>query len=153
MPDPDAASLVDRGLKTLALRVRAQCAGAARLAAALVRHPAVRRVWYPGLAEHPTHALAERLLAAPGAMIGFELAAGDEAAESFVELLELALDAPSLGGVETIVSLPALMSHAHLTPDQRAAAGIGPGFVRVSVGIEHPDDLVRDFVQALDGLG
>jgi methionine-gamma-lyase len=148
--DPQAAWLLGRGLATLALRVRAQERGAQKLAEFLAGHRAVTRVLYPGLPSHPTHELAGRLLNGFGSMVSFELAGGDEAALRFVRRLELVIDAPSLGGVESLVSLPRFMSHAHISDAQRRAAGIGPGFVRFSVGIEDPDDLVNDLEQALD---
>jgi cystathionine beta-lyase/cystathionine gamma-synthase len=147
--DSHAAYLLDRGVRTLALRVGAACAGAAALAEFLAEHPRVRAVHHPSLASHPSHALGAELLAAPGAMLAFELAGGDDALRPFVGRLELALDAPSLGGVETLVSLPRFMSHAAWTDEQRRAAGIRAGLVRVSVGIEDPRDLVADFDRAL----
>ena len=149
--DPGAAFLLDRGVRTLALRVSAQCEGALHLARVLSRHSAVSRVHYPGLETHPTHERARRLLSAAGGVLAFELTAGDEALRGFVARLRLALDAPSLGGVETLVSLPVHMSHAGLAPEARLAAGIGAGLVRVAVGIEDPEDLAQDFVQALGG--
>ena len=129
----------------------AQCEGALHLARVLSRHSAVSRVHYPGLETHPTHERARRLLSAAGGVLAFELTAGDEALRGFVARLRLALDAPSLGGVETLVSLPVHMSHAGLAPEARLAAGIGAGLVRVAVGIEDPEDLAQDFVQALGG--
>ncbi len=149
--DPTAAWLLTRGLATLALRVRAQCAGAAALAAALARHPAVRRVWHPSLASDPGHALAGRLLEPGlfGSVLTAELAAGDDAARPFVGALHVFQDAPSLGGVESLVSIPRVMSHAGQSTEALRAAGIGPGAVRFAVGIEAPRDLVRDVLQAL----
>ena len=150
--DPQAAFLLDRGLKTLALRMRAHCQGALHLAQALASHSAVQRVHYPGLETHSTHALCQTLLADGGGVLSFELAAGDEALRPFVARLKLALDAPSLGGVETLVSLPIHMSHPGLSAQQRREVGLAPGLVRVAVGIEDPEDLVQDFLQALDGV-
>jgi len=152
--DPSAAWLLTRGLATLALRVRAQCAGAAALAAALARHPAVRRVWHPSLASDPCHALAAALLepGLHGSVLTAELAGGDDAVRPFVASLELFQDAPSLGGVESLVSIPRVMSHAGQAPEALRAAGIGPGAVRFAVGIEAPRDLVRDALQALARL-
>ncbi len=148
--DPQAAWLLERGLKTLALRVRAQSANAEEVARFLAGHRAVTRVCYPGLPTHPTNALARVLLDHPGSMVSFELAGGDEEAMRFVRRLELVLDAPSLGGVESLVSLPSVMSHAHISEEERRAAGIGPGFVRLSVGIEDVDDIVADLARALE---
>ncbi len=147
---PDAAWLLGRGLGTLDLRLRAQCASATRLAAWLAAHPDVVRVHHPSLVE-PTVASRHRThqLALPGAMLSFELAGGDERAAHFVRSLRLILEAASLGGIESLVSLPARMSHSGLTPEARLAAGIHPGLVRLSVGIEDPQDLQADLAQAL----
>lgn len=152
--DPAAAWLLRRSLSTVDLRVRAQCAGAMALARALADHPAVTAVHYPGLPGDPSHGLAREVLQPElfGSVLAFELAAGDGPMRELVAHLSLAIDAPSLGGVETLVSLPAHMSHALMTPDQRAAAGVRPGCVRVAVGIEDPRDLVRDFLRALDRI-
>jgi cystathionine beta-lyase/cystathionine gamma-synthase len=149
--DPSAAWLLTRGLATLALRVRAQCAGASALAAALSAHPAVARVFHPSLAQDPSHALARRLCAPGlfGSVLTLELAAGDAAARPFVAALELIQDAPSLGGVESLVSIPRVMSHAACSEAELRAAGIGAGAVRIAVGIEAPGDLVRDVERAL----
>lgn len=147
--DPGAAYLLDRGMRTLALRVRAQCEGASALAKALAERPEVRAVHHPSCANHPQHALAARLLDGPGSVLSFELAAGDDALRDYVARLELASDAPSLGGVETLVSLPRFMSHAGLDDGALRAAGIEAGMVRVAVGIEDPEDLVADFLGAL----
>lgn len=149
--DPHAAFLLDRGIKTLPLRMRAHAQGAQRVAERLEGHPRVTRVLYPGLASHPSHALAKSLLALPGGMLSFVVEGGDEAALRVVRRLELALEASSLGGVESLVSLPFNTSHVRLSPAERMAAGIAPGFVRVSIGIEEPDDLIADFEQALEG--
>lgn len=147
--DPGAAYLLDRGMRTLVLRVRAQCEGASALAAALAARPEVRAVYHPSCTSHPDYELAARLLDGPGSVLSFELAAGDGAMREFVGRLNLACDAPSLGGVETLVSLPRFMSHAFLDDAGRRAAGIGDGMVRVAVGIEDPRDLVADFLGAL----
>jgi cystathionine beta-lyase/cystathionine gamma-synthase len=147
--DPQAAFLLERGLKTLALRLAAQCAGAEELARRLAAHPEVQRVLYPSLASERQRGLARRLLARPGAMVSFELAGGDPRAGAFARALRLILEAASLGGVESLISLPARMSHVGLSPEQRLAAGIGPGQVRLSVGIEDPLDLWADLEQAL----
>lgn len=147
--DPAAAYLLVRGLMTLCLRVRAQGQGALALAQALTTCPAVSRVLHPCLPSHKDQTLAAQLLAGPVPIVSFELEGGDEALRPFVDRLRLAQDAPSLGGVETLVSLPRFMSHRSLSVEERAAVGIGPGFVRVAVGIEDPRDLVADFSQAL----
>ena len=149
--DPAPASLLERGLKTLALRVRAQVEGATALARALEAHPKVRAVHYPGLESHPDYERAGELLSGAGGVLSFEHVDGDAALRPLTGRLELAIDAPSLGGVETLVSLPAFMSHAGLDEQELRRAGVVPGLVRVSVGIEDPDDLVRDFERALGG--
>jgi cystathionine beta-lyase/cystathionine gamma-synthase len=148
--DPHAAFLLDRGIKTLPLRMRAHVENARALAAALARHPRVAEVLYPGLETHASAERARRVLSAPGGMLSFVVKGGDAAALAFVRRLRLALEASSLGGVETLVSLPFNTSHVRLSEAERAAAGIPPGLVRVSVGIEDAEDLVEDFEQALE---
>jgi cystathionine beta-lyase/cystathionine gamma-synthase len=148
--DPHACFLLHRGLKTLGVRVRQQCQTAMAVAQALHEHPAVARVCYPGLPSHPGHARARALLGGGfGAMLSFELVGGVEAADRLVTRLRLAIDAPSLGGPETLVTRPAQTSHAGLEPGLRRALGIGDGLVRMSVGLEDADDLVADLRQAL----
>ena len=147
--DPFAAWLTVRGLKTLALRMDRHCANAAYLAERLVAHPAVSAVHWPGLASHPDHAVARRLLSGYGGMVAFDVAGGREAGLRFITALRLAAMAPSLGGVETLVLHPASTSHRPLDAAGLSAAGIGEGSIRVSVGLEHPEDLWADFQQAL----
>ena len=147
--DPHAAFLLDRGLKTLPLRMRAHVDNACELARFFARHPRIERVLYPGLESHPTHALGRTQLSGPGGMLGVVVRGGDAAALACVRRLRLALEASSLGGVETLVSLPFNTSHAKFTAEQRARAGIAPGLVRISAGIEDARDLVADFEQAL----
>lgn len=147
--DPHAAFLLDRGLKTLPLRMRAHVENACELARFFARHPRIERVLYPGLESHPTHALGRTQLSGPGGMLSVVVRGGDEAALAVVRRLRLALEASSLGGVETLVSLPFNTSHAKFTAEQRARAGIAPGLVRISAGIEDARDLVADFEQAL----
>jgi cystathionine beta-lyase/cystathionine gamma-synthase len=149
--DPHAAFLLDRGIKTLPLRMHAHVENAQRLAAWLSKHPRVASVLYPGLESHASHALAAKLLAAPGGMLSFAVRGGDDGALRFVRRLALALEASSLGGVETLVSLPFNTSHVKMSEPERTAAGIPPGLVRVSVGIEDVEDLIADFAQALAG--
>lgn len=148
--DAHAAYLLQRGLATLALRLPAQTESTLRLAQALESHAAIRRVHYPGLRSHPHHGRAERYLDGCGALFSFELAGGSTAAEAMLDRLELAARAPSFGGVETLVTLPAETSHSGMDPQARRAAGIADDLVRVAVGLEHPDDLCEDFVRALD---
>jgi cystathionine beta-lyase/cystathionine gamma-synthase len=154
--DPHACVLLHRGLKTLELRFERQCATALALARFLAGHPAVVRVAYPGLEDHPDHQRAARLLDCFGGMLAFEPAASSkrtsvEAADRLLRRLRVAVHAPSLGGVETLVVSPARSSHRGMTPEQRAAAGISDELVRVSAGIEGADDLIADFDQALAG--
>jgi len=148
--DPHACFLLCRGMKTLAVRVRHQNAVGEALARALDAHPAVRRVNYPGLESHPQHALAKARLDGMGGMLSFELEGGLEAAERLTRRLKLPINAPSLGGVESLVTRPVTTSHAGLSPEARAAAGISDSLVRVSVGLEAAEDLIEDFAQALE---
>jgi cystathionine beta-lyase/cystathionine gamma-synthase len=147
--DPFAAWLTLRGLKTLGLRMERHCANAGYLAARLAAHPAVAAVHWPGLPGHPDHEVAAAILSGFGGMLAFELAAGRPAGIAFVEAVRLAALAPSLGGAETLVLHPASTSHRQLDPAGLAAAGITEGSIRVSAGLEHPDDLWADFEQAL----
>ncbi|MFI8993355.1 trans-sulfuration enzyme family protein [Streptomyces sp. NPDC053542] len=148
-PDPFAAWLTLRGLPTLPLRMRQHCANAEFLAGRLAGHPAVTAVHWPWLAGHPSYAVARKVLAGGGGMVSFELAAGRAAGRAFVERVRLAQLALSLGGVETLVTHPASTSHRELDAAALEAAGIGAGTVRMSVGIEHADDLWADIDQAL----
>src|SRR5262249_59909523 len=124
---------------------------AQRLAEHLEQHPAVASVRYPGLPSHPQYDLAKRQMTLPGTVLAIDLAGGLAAGQRFVEGVRLAQMASSLGGPETLVNSPANSTHAGLTPDELQAAGIGPGLVRISVGLEHVDDLVADFDVALAG--
>jgi cystathionine beta-lyase/cystathionine gamma-synthase len=138
-----------RGLRTLGVRLRQQTEGAAELATFLEAHELVEEVRWPGLASHPQHDLARRQLGHFGGLLTFDVRGGLDAGAVFVEALEIAQLATSLGGPETLVTHPASTTHVNLTPDELAANGIGPGTVRVSVGLEHPGDVVADFGQAL----
>jgi methionine-gamma-lyase len=126
------------------------CANARLLATRLAEHPKVARVSWPGLPDHPSYAVAAKLLPDFGGVFSFDLAGGRAAGEAFMRSVRLALLAPSLGGVETLVLHPATTSHRGLDAEELAAVGIGTGTVRVSVGIEHPEDLWADFEQALE---
>ena len=143
-----------RGLRTLAVRLERQSATAQRLAEFLESHPKVDEVRYPGLASHPQHELARRQMDLPGGLLTFEVAPGAagalEAGRAFVEGVELAQLATSLGGPETLVTHPASTTHASLTPEELAANGITPATVRISIGLEHVDDIVRDVATALE---
>lgn len=147
--DPFASWLLLRGLKTLAVRFARQSATALELARFLASHRNVALVHYPGLESHPQHALARQQMQSFGAMLSFEVKGGYAAAQRFAESLRVALLAVSLGGVETLVSHPASMSHGLLSPEQRERTGINQGLVRVSVGLEPADELIADFEQAL----
>lgn len=147
--DPHACFLLARGIRTLALRVGRQNAAALRLARVLEDHPGVERTHHPGLESHADHDRAVRLLDGFGGMLAFEPAGGVEASRAVLEALEIPLVAPSLGGVESLVTRPAATSHASLSPVEREAAGITDALIRVSVGIEDPAELEADFVQAL----
>jgi cystathionine beta-lyase len=146
--DAHACSQMERGLKTLALRVHAQNENAGKLARYLQRHPAVSRVNYPGLAEHPDHAIAVRQMRGFGGMLSFELRDPAQVGE-MLGRFQLATPALSLGGVETLVCVPSQTSHRTMSRAERERAGIGEGLVRVSVGVEDGEDIVRDFEQAL----
>jgi cystathionine beta-lyase/cystathionine gamma-synthase len=148
--DPHAAWLLERGIKTLAVRMERHNRNGILIAQRLEEHPAVERVFYPGLPSHPDHANATRLLEGFGGMVSFVIRGGDEAALRFCGRLRVASVAPSLGGVETLVSLPRYTSHAALSREERHARSIGDGFVRVSLGIEDAEDLWADLAQALE---
>jgi cystathionine gamma-synthase len=144
------AWLALRGLRTLHVRLRQHEQNAAALAAAIAGHPAVARVHYPGLAAHPDHALAARQQQGFGAMLSFELAGGLPAVRRFLDGLRFFSLAESLGSVESLVAHPESMTHAAMTPEARAAAGITPGLLRLSVGIEATADLLDDVTAGLD---
>ncbi|MCX5639519.1 MAG: PLP-dependent aspartate aminotransferase family protein [Planctomycetota bacterium] len=151
---PFDAYLTLRGIKTLAVRMRQHCTSAARIAAWLEAHPKVERVVYPGLASHPQHALAARQMRLDGApagggMITIFLKGGIAESRRFLENVHIFALAESLGGVESLIEHPAIMTHASVPPEQRQQLGISDSLVRLSVGIEHTDDLLKDLEQAL----
>jgi len=146
---PFDSFLALRGLKTLALRMERHCTSGLKVAAWLERHPKVRRVFYPGLASHPQHALAKKQMHAFGGMISAELEGTLDDARRFLERCRLFALAESLGGVESLIEHPALMTHGSVPVDVRAALGISDTLVRLSVGIEDPDDLIADLDAAL----
>lgn len=148
-PDPFACWLLERGLKTLDVRVQRQNENAMAVATWLNDQSAISRVHYAGLPSHQDHPIARDQMSGFGGMLAFELTGGGPAAERLLKRLTLIRNAPSLGGVDTIVSEPRYTSHAHMTSEDRAAAGIPDGFVRMSVGIEASDDLIRDLGRAL----
>jgi cystathionine beta-lyase/cystathionine gamma-synthase len=147
--DPHACFLLERGLKTLALRVRAQNASALRLAEFLASRLEVVRVNYPGLPQHPQHARARELFEGFSGMLSFELGGGAAAIE-WISRTRLAIHGPSLGGPETLVTRPAATSHVGLAPEERERIGIRDGLIRVSVGLEAIEDVIEDFAQAFE---
>ncbi len=149
--DTNSCFLMQRGLKTLALRVRQQNENAMALAEFLESHPKVEKVYYPGLPSHPDYERASRLLDGFGGMVSFEIAAvgGIDAVKNILKKLQLPIKAPSLGGIESLVTIPATSSHRGLSPEEREKAGIPETLVRFSVGIEAKDDLIEDFRNAL----
>ncbi len=149
-PDPFAVWLLERGLKTLDVRVQRQNRSAMQIAQWASGHPGVRAVHYPGLASHPDHEIAVATLDGFGGMLAIELVGGGDAAARTISRLRLFLHAPSLGGVESLVSEPRYTSHRELSTDERAAMGIPDGFLRLSVGLEHAVDLIADLTHALE---
>ncbi|HTL14633.1 MAG TPA: cystathionine gamma-synthase, partial [Thermomonas sp.] len=146
---PFDSFLTLRGLRTLDARLRVHQENTQALAALLDGHPAVRALHYPGLASHPGHALAARQQHGFGAMLGLELEGGEAAVRAFLDGLRWFTLAESLGGVESLVAHPATMTHAAMSAEARAQAGISDGLLRLSVGIEHADDLAADLADAL----
>jgi cystathionine gamma-synthase len=147
---PFDAWLVLRGIRTLHARMACHLAGADAVVTLLAKHPAVKRVHYPGLVSHPGHAVARAQQSGFGALVSFELHGGEATLRAFLGSLKLFTLAESLGGVESLVAHPATMTHSAMTPEARATAGISDRLLRLSVGIEHPEDLVEDLRAALD---
>lgn len=147
--DPGAAFLLIRGMKTLGVRMRQQCETAMEVAKFLARHPKVARVHYPGLVTHPDHALAKRQMKGFGAMLAFDMKGGLPAARRFCDRVRIFLMAASLGGVESLVVLPIYTSHYNMSLAELKTAGVEPGTVRMSVGLEDAADLIEDLRQAL----
>jgi len=141
-----------RGLRTLFTRIERQQATATKLAKVLEAHPAVAAVHYPGLKSHSGHELAARQQRGFGAMLSFELLGGQASVCSVIDALDIFTLAESLGGVESLIAHPATMTHAAMTPEARVTAGITEGLVRISVGLEHEDDIIADLVAALDSV-
>jgi cystathionine beta-lyase/cystathionine gamma-synthase len=148
-PDPFACWLLERGLKTLDVRVKRQNENAMRIALWCTERKEVKVVHYPGLPSHPDHEIAEFQMDGFGGMLGLELTGGGRAADRFIRKLRLIRHAPSLGGVDSLISEPRHSSHMHLSSEERAKVGIPDGFLRISVGIEDADDLIADIEQAL----
>ncbi|HET9849231.1 MAG TPA: cystathionine gamma-synthase [Candidatus Dormibacteraeota bacterium] len=149
VPGPMDAWLVLRGLKTLAVRMREHDRNARQVAAFLRSHPRVDRVFYPGLPDHPQRDLAERQMSGFGGMISFEVKGGMESARTVVERTQLFTLAESLGGVESLIELPAAMTHASIPTETRRAHGVADGLIRISVGLEDVADLISDLDRAL----
>jgi cystathionine gamma-synthase len=150
--DPHSAFLLARGLKTLALRVARQNESGMRVAQFLSDHPLVRQVHYPGLPNHPDHAVAKQQLDGYGGVVSFELAGGLEATARFIDALELPYIGPSLGATESLVGQVALTSYYDLTPEERMEIGISEGLVRLALGVEDVDDIIADLSQALSSM-
>ena len=150
--DPHAAWLLLRGIKTLAVRVQRQNESALRVAQFLAQHPKVQRVNYPFLEDHPQRALAMEQMRGGGGMLSFEVDGTGEDARRVTEALHLFTLAPSLGGVDSLVSIPLLTSHAMIPAEQRQKMGISAQLIRLSVGIENADDLIADLEQALTAV-
>ena len=147
--DPEAAFLLIRGMKTLAIRIERQCENAMAVARFLEKHPKVSRVYYPGLPSHPDHKLAKQQMRGFGAMLAFDHKGGLAGARHFGDRIRVFLLAASLGGVESLAILPIYTSHYNMSAAELKAAGVSPGTVRVSVGLEDPEDLIEDLRQAL----
>lgn len=148
--DPHACFLLHRGIKTLGVRMRQQIGNAMVIARFLDEHPGVEHVNYPGLRSNPEHARASKFFDGCSGMLSYELKGGRDAAERFIGKVEIPLIAPSLGGVESLLTRPAGTSHSGLRPEEREAIGIREGLVRMSVGIESTDELIDDLRQALE---
>jgi cystathionine beta-lyase/cystathionine gamma-synthase len=146
--DPHACFLLHRGMKTLALRVRYQNESTLKIARYLSRHEFVTKVNYPGLDEHPQHERAMELFAGYGGVLSFELEGGKDIAELFLNSVTIPIVAPSLGGVETLITIPATTSHSGMSPQDRQKLGITDGLIRLSMGVENPEDIINDFERA-----
>lgn len=147
--DPNTAYLLLRGVKTFALRMQRHNTNGMALARFLESHPKVRRAYYPGLESHPSHAIAHRQMRGFGGVVSFEIDGTLQQTSTFIDALQLPYIAPSLGGVESLVEQPALMSYYEMDPQERQQLGIGDSLVRYAAGIEDSDDLVADVEQAL----
>ncbi len=150
--DPHACFLLHRGMKTLAVRMKCQNESALKIAKFLEDHQAIEKVNYPGLESHPGHQRARELFDGFSGMLSFELKGGVESAERFIQNTTLPVIAPSLGGIETLITRPATTSHSGLSPKDRQKLGISDSLIRVSVGIEATEDIIEDFEQALTHL-
>ncbi|EFI41605.1 MULTISPECIES: methionine gamma-lyase [Peptoniphilus] len=149
---PFEAFLINRGMKTLSVRMERHCSNAMKVAEFLEGHPAVAEVAYPGLKSFPQHDLAMKQMRLPGAMISFEVKGGKEVGTKLMNAVKLCTLAVSLGDAETLIQHPASMTHSPYTPEERKASDITEGLVRISVGLEDPEDIIADLKQALDSL-
>jgi cystathionine gamma-synthase len=147
--DPQNAFLLERGLKTLALRVRQQNATAEAVATYLASHSRIDRVWYPGLPSHPDHAVAAAQMSGFGGVVSFEVRGDIQDTSRFIDALRIPYISPSLGGVESLIMQPAIMSYHDLSPEERLGLGIKDNLVRFAVGIEDTEDILNDLEQAL----
>lgn len=147
--DPHQAFLLERGLKTLALRVRHQNAAAQTVSEYLEAHPKIERVYYPGLPSHPDHEIAKAQMAGFGGVVSFEVAGDIKATSDFIDRLSIPYIAPSLGGTESLIEQPAYFSYYDLSSEERLAIGIKDNLVRYSLGIEDPEDIIEDFAASL----
>ncbi|HLS52604.1 MAG TPA: PLP-dependent transferase, partial [Tissierellaceae bacterium] len=149
---PFDAFLITRGMKTLELRMERHCANAQKVAEFLESHPAVESIYYPGLESFPQYDLAKRQMKLPGAMIAFEVKGGLDAGRQLMNTVKLCTLAVSLGDAETLIQHPASMTHSPYTEEERAESGISEGLVRLSVGLEDHEDIIKDLKEALDKL-
>ena len=150
--DPHQASLLERGIKTMHIRYETSTRTASELAAWLESHSKIEKVIYPGLKSHDDYELCKEIMDTPSTMVCFEVKGGDEVGRKLMDNLEIAAQAVSLGGVESLISMPCSTTHVSWKTEDRLAAGIGPGFIRFSTGLEDSEDLIADFKQALDSL-
>ncbi len=151
-PDPHNCYLLERGIRTLAARMPIHCSNAAEIAKRLDAHHMIELVHHPSLSSHPDYDLAKRIIPKGTGMIAFTIKGGDSAALKFMRGLDMIFEATSLGGVESLIECPFNSSHMFIPEEVRHAAGLGPGFVRISIGIEDVEDLWDDISQALDSL-
>jgi len=149
---PEQASLLIRGLKTLGLRVARHNENGQRVADWLEAHSKIDRVWYPGLRSHPDYRIASSQMRGFGGVVSFEVSGASDVASQFVDSVQIPYIAPSLGGVESLIEQPAIMSYYDLEPEERAELGITDNLVRLSVGIEDSEDLIEDLSQSLDKI-
>ncbi|MBD3234729.1 MAG: aminotransferase class I/II-fold pyridoxal phosphate-dependent enzyme [candidate division Zixibacteria bacterium] len=150
---PFNAWLLLRGIKTLHVRMDAHCKNAMKIAEFLEEHPAVETVWYPGLKSHPQYELGQKQMTGPGGVIAFEVKGGKEAGKIIMDSVHVCTLAVSLGDIDTLIQHPASMTHSAYSKEDLEKTGISPGLIRLSVGLEHPDDLIEDLKQAFKKAG